>query len=249
MAKKPPNSKVPEHGNSSAAPTAGTAIKTESTSSIGGGAIGSGAIASGPIASGPIAAADLGPTGPVSAEESPDTLDSSGVVMDGPRGPHGPQMVPAEVHLDPKQVISSSSWTGKKSLSEQVETIQMYAGLCLIGVGELQQAIEAKRLNEPQVQDLLTELRALHDALGTLLEAAALKQPADETWHLFEKHKAKILGAILQGGKLMVVAPIQSVGAAIALGGLSGIPVDSTLLAGAYGATAATSIYQSSKKG
>jgi hypothetical protein len=97
-------------------------------------------------------------------------------------------------------------------------------------VRELIDAIEAKRLNDPDVQDTLAQLRELHRALGELIENAEAGKPLNEAFEAIEAHKDKLAETIKSGAQVMFVAPAVACGTAFILSLLSGFPMSDNMV-------------------
>jgi hypothetical protein len=123
------------------------------------------------------------------------------------------------------EVISSSSWTGRRSLREQVTVVQSLAPLALESIDQLVSAVEQKRLNDPAAQDALAALKELHAVLGELIGLAESKRSMKRAWKRFEAAKERLTDALWDGAQLIVVAPTLAMGTATFLSMLSGFPI------------------------
>jgi hypothetical protein len=130
-----------------------------------------------------------------------------------------------------RQVIASSSWTGRRSIPEQVQVIRQFAPIALEGAAQLADAIEARRFNDEDTHDALRALKELHHALGELIAAAEGGRPLRAIWRKIERSKENFFGAIIRGGKVMVAAPVLAIGTASVLGWLSGVAINGQMLA------------------
>jgi hypothetical protein len=124
-----------------------------------------------------------------------------------------------------RDVIASSSWTGRRSLREQVTVVEALAPFARDGVDQLVTAIEQKRLNDPAVHDALAALKELHDVLGELIALAESNRPMKRVWRRFEQAKEKLTSALWDGAQVILVAPTLAMGTATFLSMLSGFPI------------------------
>lgn len=127
--------------------------------------------------------------------------------------------------LRAQDVFASASWTGRRSLQDQVQVIMAFGPMASDSVQQLASAIEQRRLNDPATATSLEALRELHSALGELISAAVEAQPLEALWRRVELTKEKLTGAVWDGAQVMLVAPALAMGTATILSFLSGFPV------------------------
>ena len=135
-----------------------------------------------------------------------------------------------DVPYAPDNSVTASSWTGRLSVEEQVTVVRQVGPIAATFVQDLIEAIEAKRLNAPEVQDTLQQLRDLHRALGELIKLAEAGQPLGAVMEVIESHKAKIAESIKNGAQVMFVAPAVACGTAFVLSLLSGFPMSDNMV-------------------
>lgn len=127
-------------------------------------------------------------------------------------------------------VKASSAWTGRRSIEEQATVVKSYAPLAQSGVEQLIRAVEERRFNDPATHKALEALRELHQALGDLLNVAERGASDSSVWVAVERHKETFTGAVRDGAKVMVAAPVLALGTAYVLQLLSGFPVTGEML-------------------
>jgi hypothetical protein len=136
---------------------------------------------------------------------------------------------------DADVTYAASSWTGKRTLGEQVAVVRGLAPVALAELDALATAIENKRFNDPITADAVATLRELHRQIGELLDAVDRGQLTRQAVEAIERNRTKLTGLILEGAKLGVVAPAMTFGIMHMLAWLSGVPVDSTMVTAVYG--------------
>lgn len=148
--------------------------------------------------------------------------------MGGPFEPDADNDI--DISAAPDDPVSASSWTGRLSIEEQVTVVRQVGPIAAEFVQDLIDAIEAKRLNAPEVQDTLQQLRDLHQALGDLIKLAEAGEPLSAVMEVIESHKAKIADSIKNGAQVMFVAPAVACGTAFILSLLSGFPMSDNMV-------------------
>jgi hypothetical protein len=124
-----------------------------------------------------------------------------------------------------REIIASPSWTGRRSLREQIAVVQNLAPFAQDSVEQLVSAIEHKRLNDPAAQDALAALKELHAVIGELIALSEAKRPMKRVWGRYEKVKEKLTNALWDGAQVILVAPGLAMGTATFLSMLSGFPI------------------------
>jgi hypothetical protein len=132
---------------------------------------------------------------------------------------------------DATSIKQSSAWTGRKSVAEQVRTIETFAPLAQMAVKEVERAVTEKRFNDPETNEALAALKELHYALGELIHTAQNRGALAPVWDKLEDNKERLFKSVANGAKLMVGAPILSIGMAYVLSTLSGFPMSADMLA------------------
>jgi|GEM_PF-3910284 len=129
------------------------------------------------------------------------------------------------------RTMRSSSWTGRRTVQDQLAVIRAYGPIAVQGAECLIEALEDARLNDPDAKEALQSLRDLHIALGELIATVEAGLPTERAWRLFERNKAK-LNATMRGSiQAFVVAPVTAFGVAVVLSLLSGEEVSGEMLA------------------
>jgi hypothetical protein len=129
-----------------------------------------------------------------------------------------------------REIISSASWIGRRSLREQIAVVQNVAPFAHESVEELVSAIEQKRLNDPAAQDALAALKELHAVIGELIALSEAKRPMKRVWGRYEKAKEKLTNALWDGAQVILVAPGLAMGTATFLSMLSGFPISEGMI-------------------
>lgn len=136
---------------------------------------------------------------------------------------------------DADNTYAASSWTGRRTLREQVVVVRGLAPIALAELDALATTIENKRFNDPITADAVATLRELHRQIGDLLDAVDRGQLTRSAVEAIERNRQKLTGLVLEGAKLGVVAPAMTFGIMHLLAWLSGVPVDSTMASAVYG--------------
>src|SRR3546814_1641752 len=140
---------------------------------------------------------------------------------------------------------SSSAWTGRRTIKEQVIIVRELAPVALRELDELASLIESKRFNDQITADAVQCLRELHRQLGELLTAVDDGKLTRDAVEAIERNKQKLVHYVHGGAKLMVVAPAMTLGIMHLLSWLSGVPVDSTMVSSVFGTIVAADALKS----
>jgi len=132
-------------------------------------------------------------------------------------------------------VYAASSWTGRRTLREQVTIVRGLAPVALREVDELANLLESRRFNDPITADAIQCLRELHTQLGALIDAVDRGNFTREAVEAIERSREQLVHLIKEGAKLTVVAPAMTYGIMHVLSWLSGVPIDSTLVSTVFG--------------
>lgn len=136
---------------------------------------------------------------------------------------------------DADATYAASSWTGRRTLREQVAVVRGLAPLALTEIDELASLIENKRFNDPVTADAIQCLRELHRQLGELIAAIDRGQMTRIAVEEIEANRQKLVHYVSEGAKLTVVAPAMTFGIMHILAWVTGVPVDSTLISTVFG--------------
>ena len=91
------------------------------------------------------------------------------------------------------QVYAASSWTGRRTLREQVAIVREVGPVALRELDALADAIEAKRFNDPFTADAVRCLRELHRQLGELLDAVDRGALTREAVEAIERNRVRLV--------------------------------------------------------
>lgn len=130
---------------------------------------------------------------------------------------------------------ASSSWTGRRTVREQVAIVRELAPVALAEIEVLASAVEDRRFNDPITADALECLRELHRQLGELLAAVDRGSMTRQAVEALEANRKRLIHYVEMGAKLTLVAPAMTFGLMHMLSWLSGVPVDSTLVSTVFG--------------
>lgn len=130
---------------------------------------------------------------------------------------------------------ASSSWTGRRTIREQVAIVRDLAPIALGEINQLADLVESKRFNDPVTADAIQCLRQLHLQLGELIEAVDRGNLTRDAVEAIERNRQKLTNYIKEGAKLTLVAPTMTFGIIHILAWLNGVPVDSTMVSAIYG--------------
>lgn len=133
------------------------------------------------------------------------------------------------------QKFASSSWTGVRTLREQVVIVRELAPVALNEIEYLAELIEQKRFNDPITSDAIRCLKDLHDQLGELIRCVERGSLTRQAVEAIEANRLKLLNLSKEGAKLTVVAPAMTFGIMHLLSWLSGVGIDSTMVTAVYG--------------
>lgn len=136
---------------------------------------------------------------------------------------------------DANATYASSSWTGRRTIREQVTIVRDLAPIALGEIEELANLVEGKRFNDPITADAILCLRELHFQLGELIDAVDRGHLTREAVEAIERNRQKLTHCIKEGAKLTLVAPAMTFGIIHILAWLNGVPVDSTMVSAIYG--------------
>lgn len=131
--------------------------------------------------------------------------------------------------------FAASSWTGRRTLREQVAIVRGLAPVALTELDSLADLIENKRFNDPITADAVQCLRELHKQLGELLNAVDRGSLTREAVEAIERNRQRLVHLVQEGAKLTVVAPAMTFGIMHLLAWLSGVSIDSTLASTVFG--------------
>jgi len=130
---------------------------------------------------------------------------------------------------------AASSWTGIRTIREQVAIVRGLAPVALGEIDALAELIESKRFNDPITADAVHCLRELHRQLGELIDAIDRGNMTRAAVEAIEANRQKLAHYIKEGAKLTMVAPTMTFGIMHLLAWLSGVPIDSTLVSTVFG--------------
>lgn len=133
------------------------------------------------------------------------------------------------------KVYAASAWTGRRTLREQVAIVREFGPIALRELDVLADAVEAKRFNDPITADAVKCLRELYAQLGDLLDAVDCGGLTREAVETIERNRMRLVTLTTEGAKLALVAPAMTYGIMHLLSWISGVPVDSTMVATVYG--------------
>jgi hypothetical protein len=139
------------------------------------------------------------------------------------------QVVEADNHY------SASSWTGRRTIREQVAIVRGLGPVALREIDELASIIESKRFNDPITADAVQCLRELHEQLGELIAAIDRGSMTREAVEAIEANRQKLNRYLKEGAKLTLVAPTMTFGIMHILAWMSGVPIDSALVSTVFG--------------
>lgn len=132
-------------------------------------------------------------------------------------------------------VYASSSWTGRRTVGEQVAIVRGLAPVALREIDNLASLVESKRFNDPITADAIQCLRELHQQLGELIAAIDRGSMTRASVEAIEANRQKLIHYVSEGAKLTIVAPAMTYGLMHILAWLSGVAVDSTLVSAVFG--------------
>lgn len=151
---------------------------------------------------------------------------------------------------DADKTYAASSWTGRRTIREQVAIVRGLGPVALREIDELASIVENKRFNDPITADAIQCLRELHQQLGELIAAIDRGAMTRDAVEAIEANRQKLVHYIGEGAKLTLVAPAMTFGIMHVLAWMTGVPVDSTMastvFASIVGADALASISKKS---
>ncbi|MEG3145677.1 hypothetical protein U1839_13525 [Sphingomonas sp. RT2P30] len=136
---------------------------------------------------------------------------------------------------DADNTYAASSWTGIRTMREQVAIVRGLAPVALGEIDALADLIESKRFNDPVTADAVQCLRDLHQQLGDLIDAIDRGNMTRAAVEAIEANRERLTDYVKQGAKLTMVAPAMTFGIMHLLAWLSGVPIDSTIVSTVYG--------------
>jgi len=136
---------------------------------------------------------------------------------------------------DADNTYAASSWTGRRTIGEQVAIVRGVAPVALREIDSLASIIESKRFNDPLTADAVQCLRELHAQLGELIAAIDRGSMTRQAVEAIEKNRQRLVHYVREGAKLAVVAPTMTFGIMHILAWITGVPVDSTLVSTVFG--------------
>lgn len=137
---------------------------------------------------------------------------------------------------DADKSYAASSWTGRRTIREQVAIVRGLAPVALREIDELASLVESKRFNDPITADAVQCLRELHEQLGELIAAIDRGSMTRNAVEAIEANRQKLVHYIKEGAKLTMVAPTMTFGIMHVLAWMTGVPIDSTLVSTVFGA-------------
>ena len=141
-----------------------------------------------------------------------------------------------ETHVEQvDKTFAASSWTGIRTLREQVAIVRDLAPVALTEIDSLADLIEQKRFNDPITADAIQCLRELHAQLGELIRCVDRGSLTRQAVEAIEANRRKLIDLTKEGAKLTVVAPAMTFGIMHLLAWLSGVGIDSTMVTAVYG--------------
>ncbi len=133
------------------------------------------------------------------------------------------------------RAYAASSWTGRRTMGEQVAIVRGLAPVALNEIDALADMVESKRFNDPITADAVQCLRELHHQIGELIDAVDRGNLSRNAVEAIEANRERLTHYLTQGAKLTMVAPAMTFGIMHLLAWLSGVPIDSTIVSTVYG--------------
>jgi hypothetical protein len=149
---------------------------------------------------------------------------------------------------DADNTYAASSWTGIRTMREQVAIVRGLAPVALGEIDALADLIESKRFNDPLTADAVLCLRDLHRQLGELIDAIDRGNMTRSAVEAIETNREKLTHYVKQGAKLTMVAPAMTFGIMHLLAWLSGVPIDSTIVSTVYGSVVGADVLKAFTK-
>jgi hypothetical protein len=144
--------------------------------------------------------------------------------------------------------VSASAWTGRRSLREQVAVVRALVPMALQDIGMLADLVEDRRFNDQVTADAIACLRDLHVQLGELIGAADRSSLTQALVAAVEANRKRFVTLLRDGAKVTAVAPAMTLGVVHILSWLTGVPADSTMVAGVYGSLLTADVLKSVHK-
>ena len=135
---------------------------------------------------------------------------------------------------DADNTYAASSWTGIRTIREQVAIVRGLAPVALGEIESLADLVESKRFNDPITAEAVQCLRELHRQLGELIDAIDRGNLTRTAVEAIEANRRKLIHYIKEGAKLTMVAPTMTFGIVHLLAWLSGVAIDSTMVSTIY---------------
>lgn len=136
---------------------------------------------------------------------------------------------------DADDAYAASSWTGRRTIREQVAIVRGVAPVALREIDSLASIIESRRFNDPITAEAVECLRELHSQLGELIAAIDRGHMTRQAVEAIERNRQRLVHYVREGAKLAVVAPAMTFGIMHILAWITGVPVDSTLVSTVFG--------------
>jgi hypothetical protein len=125
---------------------------------------------------------------------------------------------------------------------EQIAVVRGLVPLASAEIETLANLVEENRFNDPITAEAVACLRDLHAQLGELLAAVDRGSMTREAVAAIEANRILLVDKIREGAKLSVVAPAMTLGLVHLLSLLTGVAVDSTMVAGVFGTVVAADV-------
>jgi len=144
----------------------------------------------------------------------------------------------------------SGSWTGTPTIRDRLVTVRNIGTVALQGVNELIQRIGDARINNPEAEVAIDELRALRDALTELINAAEQGRPIDQALSVVDKWRVKAVGNMRRYAEIYALGLPTAIGVTYLLEAIfSNDPVAFGVAGTLCAATMAPGFYGIAKKG
>ena len=137
---------------------------------------------------------------------------------------------------DADQSYAASTWTGRRTMREQVVIVRELAPVALAELDALASLIESKRFNDAMTADAIKCLRQLHEQIGELIGAVDRGRMTRQAVEAIEANRQRLMHYVEEGAKLTMVAPAMTFGVMHILAWVTGVPIDSTLASTVFGA-------------
>lgn len=137
---------------------------------------------------------------------------------------------------DADQSYAASTWTGRRTMREQVVIVRELAPVALAELNALASLIESRRFNDAVTADAIQCLRQLHEQLGDLIGAVDRGGMTRQAVEAIEANRQRLMHYVEEGAKLTMVAPAMTFGVMHILAWVTGVPIDSTLASTVFGA-------------